>query len=212
MLTYTEHAALFFTLSTFLKLTNTVDLFFLFRTKRTKKARPFVFSGVVCLCSLKCPRSRDRIGRHFRTLAKTPALQPEKSDGHKLFSETSPTPAAAVPVGLRPEKSDGQDFAQDITNLSGSSTCRSAPPKNPTDKFSLPPQKKIRVPQNEGNSYIIYNRYGVRYKIVVLTRVEFAVYLENLRSTSRGRWSAALSSIMTLDLRTLTLSQPLQTT
>lgn len=110
MLTYTKYAALFFTLPTFLKLTNTVDLFFLFRTKRTKKARPFVFSGVVCLCSLKSPRTRDRIGRHFLALAKTPAL--------------------------RPEKSDGQDWMQDITNLSGSSTCRSATPKNLTDKFS----------------------------------------------------------------------------
>ena len=84
-------------------------MFFLFRTKRTKKARPFVFSGVVCLCSLKCPRSRDRIGRHFRALANPPAL--------------------------RPEKSDGQDFAQGITNLSGSSTCRSATPKNPTGRI-----------------------------------------------------------------------------
>ena len=75
--------------------------------KEPKKARPFVFSGGVCLCSLKCPHSRDRIGRHFRALAKTPALHPEKSDG--------------------------QDWMQDITNLSGSSTCRSATPKNPMD-------------------------------------------------------------------------------
>gem|GEM_PF-2198041 len=111
MLTYAKYAALFFTLLIFLKLTNTVDLFFLFRPKSTKKTRPLVFSGVVCLCSLKCPHSRDRIGRHFRALAKTPALQPEKSDG--------------------------QDFAQDITNPSGSSTCRSATPKNPTDRINI---------------------------------------------------------------------------
>ena len=75
MLTYTEYATVFFTLPTFLKLTNTVDLFFLFRPKRLVLS---FFSGVVCLCSLKCPHSRDRIGRHFRALAKTPALRPRK--------------------------------------------------------------------------------------------------------------------------------------
>ena len=63
---------------------NKCYMFFLCRTKRTKKSRPFVFSGRWVAPFAESPASRDRIEWRFRALMPHPSLFPEKSGGHGL--------------------------------------------------------------------------------------------------------------------------------